>query len=527
MIVNSAIIDELWDTQPPIVPNPSRLFHLEPMGLGTAYVESLTSYVARLAEAHSVPPGTLLAIEVKPMVRQGYAINPLNSSSIVSLYGQSSVKALNGTQLGAKQLVKALEELTLRNDLQFLTLLPWAEVFPVRGLLRHFQAWCPDCYQEWQNHQQIIYSPLLWALQAVKICPAHHRPLESKCPYCDREFLPLWRDSQPGFCLRCGGWLGNNCQLYPKSNTLFEPTEEFKQQLWIAQSLGELMASAPNLISRPPRNTIKTMLEAYVHQYTQDNVSAFGRKFGLSRYEIIRWYSGVTIPNLDKLLLICYTLSTNLTDFLQRRVVPLASEQHYLLTAKPKKRQRSSSKVNFRNTNEREQLLEAMQLALEEEPPPSLTQLALRLGYKSYSSLTACSKSLSAALTARYVDYQQQLRLERIRNVLESALDSNEYPPPSLQKVARRTGISLGTFYCHCPLLCRAVSFRYEDYRKFHQKQMIAQGLGEVRKLAPILYAQGITPTVKNMRKFMQHPSTLWHVEVVEALSEVRRSLED
>ncbi|XWK89105.1 MAG: hypothetical protein U7127_03280 [Phormidium sp.] len=49
------------------------------------------------------------------------------------------------------------------------------------------------------------------------------------------------------------------------------------------------------------------MLEAYVHQYTQDNVSAFGRKFGLSRYEIIRWYSGVTIPNLDKLLLITDT----------------------------------------------------------------------------------------------------------------------------------------------------------------------------------------------------------------------------
>jgi len=109
------------------------------------------------------------------MVRQGYAINPLNSSSIVSLHGQSSVKALNGTQQGAKQLVKDLEELTLRHDLQFLTLLTWAEVFPVRGLLKHFQVWSPDCYQQWQNNQQIVYSPLLWAWQAVKICPYHYR----------------------------------------------------------------------------------------------------------------------------------------------------------------------------------------------------------------------------------------------------------------------------------------------------------------------------------------------------------------
>ena len=344
-------------------------------------------------------------------------------------------------------------------------------------------------------------------------------------PYCNREFLPLWRDSRPGFCLRCGGWLGTNCQLYSQSETLFEPNEKLTQLIWIAQTLGELIAQAPEFRFPPPRETIKTMLEAYVHQYTPGNVSAFGRKFGLSRHEIIRWYSGITIPNLDKLLLLCCTLSTSLIDFFQLQVALKPSEQQYSQATRLKKRQRSSSKLMSRNSHERQQLVEAMELALEEEPPPSLTQLALRWGYKSYSSLTACSKSLSVALTTRYVDYQQQLRLERIRNVLRSALDSNEYPPPSLRKITQRTGIALGTFYCYCPILCRAISLRYEDYRKFHKKQMIAQGCREVRQLAPLLHAKGITPTVKNLRKFMRHPSTLWHVEVVEALSEVRRSL--
>lgn len=46
--------DELWDIEPPSIPQPSRLFSLEPIGLNTGYVESLTSYVARLALAHSV-----------------------------------------------------------------------------------------------------------------------------------------------------------------------------------------------------------------------------------------------------------------------------------------------------------------------------------------------------------------------------------------------------------------------------------------------------------------------------------------
>ncbi len=112
MMNNIAVNDELWLKEPQFTASPSRLFHLEPIGIGTCYVESLTSYVTRLAEAHSVLPGTLLAREVKPIVGHGLATNPLNSGSIVSLYGQASVKALNGTQLGAKQLVKALEVLT-------------------------------------------------------------------------------------------------------------------------------------------------------------------------------------------------------------------------------------------------------------------------------------------------------------------------------------------------------------------------------------------------------------------------------
>nr|MCM0593874.1 TniQ family protein [Gloeotrichia echinulata DEX184] len=53
----------------PLTPKHSRLFHLEPIGVGTFYVESLTSYIARLAEAHSVLPGALLALEVKPLIK--------------------------------------------------------------------------------------------------------------------------------------------------------------------------------------------------------------------------------------------------------------------------------------------------------------------------------------------------------------------------------------------------------------------------------------------------------------------------
>ena len=57
-------------------------------------------------------------------------------------------------------LVKALSKLTFREDLMFLTLSKWSEVFPQRQLNRPVKAWCPGCYQDWHLQNKIIYEPL-------------------------------------------------------------------------------------------------------------------------------------------------------------------------------------------------------------------------------------------------------------------------------------------------------------------------------------------------------------------------------
>lgn len=50
---------EEWDMNIPAIPPRSRLYRLEPVGIGTPYVESLTSYIARLAAEHCVTPKNL------------------------------------------------------------------------------------------------------------------------------------------------------------------------------------------------------------------------------------------------------------------------------------------------------------------------------------------------------------------------------------------------------------------------------------------------------------------------------------
>ena len=44
----------------------SRFYHLAPLGVGTPQVESLSSYLCRLAEAHHLAPQVLVLHTIRP-----------------------------------------------------------------------------------------------------------------------------------------------------------------------------------------------------------------------------------------------------------------------------------------------------------------------------------------------------------------------------------------------------------------------------------------------------------------------------
>src|SRR6266568_1821109 len=57
---------QVWDVTTPSIPPRSRLYRLEPIGVGTSSVECLASYIARLAEAHCVTLKALMMHEIFP-----------------------------------------------------------------------------------------------------------------------------------------------------------------------------------------------------------------------------------------------------------------------------------------------------------------------------------------------------------------------------------------------------------------------------------------------------------------------------
>lgn len=110
------------DLQKPAIPSRSRLYSLEPIGVGTPLVESLTGYVTRLAQAHCTLTGILIVSEIAPLIKEGYVFDG-RQKTINPIYGfSSSRRALNGTGLMASTLIQALEALTLRGDLLCLTM---------------------------------------------------------------------------------------------------------------------------------------------------------------------------------------------------------------------------------------------------------------------------------------------------------------------------------------------------------------------------------------------------------------------
>jgi hypothetical protein len=116
MLANELETYESWDLRKVTIPSRSRLYQLNPVGIDTPYIENLTSYIARIAELHGVPPGILITREIAPLVDKLYFQNGANRG-FREIFNRS--QALNGMGEMAADLVQVLQKLTLRNDLHF------------------------------------------------------------------------------------------------------------------------------------------------------------------------------------------------------------------------------------------------------------------------------------------------------------------------------------------------------------------------------------------------------------------------
>ena len=284
------------------------------------------------------------------------------------MYGMLSYSA-NGVEESAIRWVHALNAATLRHDLVHVTLLAFEDFLRSLSLFRRFRTWCPVCFEEWRTPGGEVYEPLLWSLTVASVCPRHQQPLVSICPHCRRPMRPIMSSSRPGYCGRCGGWLGYvpDCRTPEKVSTT-------ASEYWVSKMAGDLLALAPQVGSKPGvlRRAFRDNVNSCVRHLFTGNGAEFASFVGCTAASVYNWRSGKTTPRIDQLL--------ELSDRLR---IPIAA---FLLTGgavgvvdwKVVKPAAANYAIPIILHRPRARVRQALRVVLSERPAPSLSEVARR-----------------------------------------------------------------------------------------------------------------------------------------------------
>ena len=371
----------------------------------------MTSYLARLAEAHCVYPGVLLQQMIVPLMREletqksGALDHPLWRRD------GSGSHLINVTSPRARSALDILETLTRRTDLRGLALTALTELLPARGLTRNTLAWCSLCYEEWQASGQMLYDPLLWMFREISTCTRHGVRLHAHCPACARSLPHLTWRSRPGYCAFCSGTLF--IRQEDEVQTVTVDSHEFAWQQWVTHALGGVVARLPGISIEPKRERIRQVVSDAVEHLADGNTTAFARLLGLPRGTVENWRQGKRIPEMDMLLRLCYRLDLSLCEVLFQEAEPL---QPHLRDPVPPARFPCRKRTAINQESIAHQLEQAASRA--ENPPPSLKEVGLRLGYQP-TTLYKINRAACHAIAERFTAYRRELRERRLQGYRE------------------------------------------------------------------------------------------------------------
>jgi transcriptional regulator with XRE-family HTH domain len=444
---------------------PSDLYSLQPVGVGSGLVESLTGYIARLAQEHCIYPNTLTSTILLPELGKAY----LQNGSKLGGSFWSKMVAINGTGTWAADLVRLLERLTGRTDLRCLTLLQWSSILSPRGLLRRTRAWCPLCLAQWSESQQPVYEPLAWALDVITHCPIHRQPLQVLCPHkeCSRRQPLLAARMRPGYCSSCLRWLGLTGETGGAATSPF-PSLEHQQQVKIWAYVEGMLSATPSGQATYPQEKLASVLGDHREVHFDGDSREFARHLGVSRRSIVDLASGIQAPQLATLLKICERLGTT--------PIQLVSSEY------------------------------------EVSPQPPIAK--------------ALAQPAVYVLGTERRRKKRHRRFDRptVERALRAAMNVRTEPPLPMRAVAHSLGYDPSYLSRQFPHICRYISRRYRRYIARKKRERVMSMCMEVRRVTKALGDAGEFPSYRRVRgalgkaRVMHEPEALatWHATLKE-----------
>src|SRR3972149_2735215 len=407
----------LFDDQPINIPARSSFYHLEPVGIGTAEVESGTSLLSRYADAHRVRMDTFL----KELGLKG---ETNNNDGVDSAWFRTYPQSINGFGKVATDYITLMEEKTQLKDLEYTTLLPIKSILNWQFLLRKELAWCPLCLEDWQCKENTIYYPLIWHLQKYQICLRHNIYIVNECPNCGHCMNILEKKVPPGFCQRCANWLGST---EIKKDENIEKNDE-REQAWdrfCSKNIAELIEKANEITFS--KEHLMNNFNWYLVYFFNGNYRDLSEHFDISTTTGWDWCHG-NIPGLIEQLRFCYNAEITLTDLLSKDIH--AETPGGLKRLAEKFKRKKATRITEIKKNELESDLKK---ALE-YPPTSLAELAREIGVSKKTLYRHCPE-LTKEISSRYLEvrkkqaaFDRERECEKIRNIILALSIMDEKP---------------------------------------------------------------------------------------------------
>lgn len=401
---------ELWDLSVPDMPPRSRLFRLEPKGLGTPMQESLLGYIVRLSRAHYVLPLTLIKSEILPLTKIRHLIS---SSSFNTKY----TKTINAHMKYAREFSSATQQLTLRDDLDKLTFLPWADVLDSKGpkVLHPHPKWCPACFHDWRTEHVEPYAPLIWSSAMATICSQHRCKLVDACPWCGKHqpFIP--KHQYLDHCSHCGSTLVGPVG-HIKSMMQAEGVRSAYERYTTA-AFSEMIMAAEEAKGYASYNNLQKRLQQTVKMVTNGNVTQFERYLGFTNTVIQQWVSKNTRPQIGQLIKLCYRLGTSPVKLLRDGPsIDLINLDQTFTQHRARPRKALTANLRSKLNLELRKVLESSQ------EHPSFKEVCKQLGYTN-NFLKYWFPDQCLAISNKHKEYVRERTIDKKRQAAETTQD--------------------------------------------------------------------------------------------------------
>jgi AraC-like DNA-binding protein len=160
--------------------------------------------------------------------------------------------------------------------------------------------------------------------------------------------------------------------------------------------------------------------------------------------------------------------------------------------------------------------------ALDEEPPPTLSDLSRRLGYSSSTVLQAHEPALRDQLTAR-----RRVRVLERRAVLEQTAMAalGETPVPSVRELCSRLGVTVWLMDKYFPALRRLVAERHRHCVSAETRQRHERLRRDVHRIAVELRSQNLYPSPTRITERLPEGSCREWKALTMAIREAQKAL--